>query len=147
MPVTRPSSANVRPLTVKPSATSAPAARAASTSSASSSVRRGPYIASTPSCAGYPATSGRVPASRRTRRTAGVVAATASSSPHRCRQAMPGVWTWCVESVSLGNRARSTASTDIPARASSMAVAAPAARAPTTTTSYTAPHLHTVAYG
>src|SRR5215471_1784940 len=38
--------------------------------------------------------------------------------------------------VSLGNEARSTASTRRPCRASSIAVAAPATRAPTTITSY-----------
>src|SRR5215469_32898 len=56
--------------------------------------------------------------------------------------------------VSLGNEARSTASTRSPCRASSIAVAAPATRAPTTITSYRpAPiaasfrRFHTVPYG
>ena len=37
-----------------------------------------------------------------------VVAVSRSSRPHRCSAAMPGGWTRCVESVSLGKVARST---------------------------------------
>src|SRR5262245_20474461 len=57
--------------------------------------------------------------------------------------------------VSLGNETRSTTSTRSPCRASSIAVAAPATRAPTTITSYrpapiaasTHPSFHTLPYG
>ena len=57
---------------------------------------------------------------------------TSSSSPHRWSAATPGAWITWVERVSLGNVARSTASTRYPLRASSMAVGEPAARAPMT---------------
>lgn len=63
-------------------------------------------------------------------------ARTASSNPQRCSAATPGGWITWVESESLGNVARSTSSTLWPARASSMAVGAPAHRAPTTIASY-----------
>src|SRR6188472_1707805 len=56
--------------------------------------------------------------------------------PQRRSRATPGTWTWWVESVSLGNAARSTARTFRPRRARSSAVEAPATRAPTTMTSY-----------
>ena len=39
------------------------------------------------------------------------VALTVSSSPHRASAATPGAWITCVDSVSLGNDARSTTST------------------------------------
>ena len=39
------------------------------------------------------------------------VALTASSRPQRCRAATPGAWMMCVDTVSLGNVARSTTST------------------------------------
>ncbi len=58
------------------------------------------------------------------------VALTRSSNPHRCRAATPGAWIMWVERVSLGNVARSTASTRYPFRASNMAVGEPAVRAP-----------------
>jgi hypothetical protein len=59
------------------------------------------------------------------------------------RLQQPQRWSWttplraieCVEMVSLGNDAWSTTSTSRPRQASSMAVADPAARPPTTTTS------------
>jgi hypothetical protein len=64
------------------------------------------------------------------------LAVTASSSPHRRSAATPGAWITSVERVSLPTVARSTSSTRCPACASSIAVGAPAHRAPTTITSY-----------
>lgn len=58
-----------------------------------------------------------------------------SSNPHASRRAAPRCHKKCVDMVSLGNVARSTSATRCPARASSIAVDAPAHRAPTTTTS------------
>ena len=64
------------------------------------------------------------PWSKRTLRVGGVPAAMiASSRPQRASLATPGTCTWWVDSVSLGNVARSTTSTFSPARASSSAVA------------------------
>ena len=63
-------------------------------------------------------------------------ARTASSSPQRCSCTTPGRAIWWVDSVSLGKTSRSTSTTSCPCRASRSAVAAPAARAPTTTTSW-----------
>ena len=59
-------------------------------------------------------------------------------SPQRCSAATPSGCTMWVETVSLGNLARSTTSTRSPRRASSIAVGEPAQRAPTTMTSYVA---------
>jgi hypothetical protein len=60
----------------------------------------------------------------------------ASTSPQRLNAATAGACTTCVETVSLGNSARSTTSTRWPMRASSMAVGEPAQRAPMTIASY-----------
>ena len=60
------------------------------------------------------------------------VAVSRSSKPHLSSAATPGGWTRCVEMVSLGNVARSTARTRWPVRAGSIAVGDPAQRAPTT---------------
>jgi hypothetical protein len=60
---------------------------------------------------------------------------TSSSRPQRCSWTTPLRAIECVEIVSLGNDAWSTTATSCPRRASSMAVADPATRAPTTTTS------------
>src|SRR6185437_6378714 len=77
------------------------------------------------------------PWTKRTSRVRGVPAAsTASSTPHLASRATPGSCTWWVDRVSLGNVARSTTSTFRPRRASSIAVEAPATRAPTMITSY-----------
>src|ERR671912_665755 len=57
----------------------------------------------------------------------------APSSSSRCRESGNS---WWVETVSLGNSSRSRSSTRRPARASTVAVAEPAHRAPTTMTSY-----------
>src|SRR5215813_8506856 len=59
-----------------------------------------------------------------------------SSRPQRASRATPGSCTWWVDRVSLGNVARSTMSTFRSRRASSIAVGAPATRAPTMITSY-----------
>src|SRR6058998_823414 len=68
---------------------------------------------------------------------AGVPAATTrSSSPHRCSCTTPVRMSAWVDNVSEPEAARSSSATRRPARARSMAVAAPAQRAPTTTTSY-----------
>jgi hypothetical protein len=60
------------------------------------------------------------------------VATTSSSSPQLRRAATPGAWIRWVETVSLGNVARSTTRTRYPRRASSIATGEPAQRAPTT---------------
>ena len=60
---------------------------------------------------------------------------TASSRPHRESWRTPARMKPWVETVSVPGRARSTTATRRPARASSMAVPAPATRPPTTTTS------------
>src|SRR3954454_13429612 len=59
----------------------------------------------------------------------------AGSTPQRSSCTIPLRAIACVDMVSLGNDARSTSCTSWPAAASSMAVAAPPQRAPTTTTS------------
>ena len=61
----------------------------------------------------------------------GVCFAMASSSPHRPSAATAGAWATWVDTVSLGNVAWSTSNTRNPCRASSIAVGAPAHRAPT----------------
>jgi hypothetical protein len=134
IPVTSPDCPKRRDETAKPSRTSAPAAIAASTSKASSTVRRGEYTASTSAYTGYVPERTAGPASKRTDRAGGQLSL--PSRPQRWSRAPPGSWTWWVESVSLGKRARSTARTRRPWRASSSAVAAPATRVPTITTSY-----------
>ena len=58
------------------------------------------------------------------------------STPHRWSCMTPARMRACVDNVSLPRRLRSMTRTRSPARASSRAVAAPATRAPTTTTSY-----------
>jgi hypothetical protein len=60
---------------------------------------------------------------------------TASSRPQRRSWTTPLRAIECVDTVSLGNDAWSTTTTSWPRRASSMAVADPATRPPTTTTS------------
>src|SRR5438046_1410432 len=55
--------------------------------------------------------------------------------PSRCRISVVAGLRYSEHALSRGNRARSTSSTDAPARASSKAVVAPAGPAPTTTTS------------
>src|SRR5262252_1157853 len=66
----------------------------------------------------------------------GVPAAlTRSSNPQRCSCKMPARVNAWVDSVSVSEHVCSTTATCMPARASNMAVAAPASRAPTTTTS------------
>src|SRR5436309_5781555 len=57
------------------------------------------------------------------------------SPPSRSRISVVAGLRYSEHALSRGNRARSTSSTDAPARASSMAVVAPAGPAPTTTTS------------
>ena len=105
----------------------------------SRSSRRGLHIRSTPSNSRILALKAAVAWSNRTVRVGGVPAArTWSSRPHRASAAHPGTCTWWVDRVSLGNVARSTASTFSPRLASSMAVAAPATRVPTMITSYIA---------
>ena len=69
------------------------------------------------------------------RRAGAPDASTPSSRPHRWSCTTPLRAIAWVDSVSAGNVARSTSTTSWPARASSRAVAAPAQRAPTTTTS------------
>src|SRR5262245_3188952 len=63
------------------------------------------------------------------------LATTVSRRPQRESWTTPARTRECVEVVSLGKAARSSSTTSWPARASSIAVAAPAHRAPTTTTS------------
>jgi hypothetical protein len=63
------------------------------------------------------------------------VAASLSSNPHLASAAVVLGHMKCVDSVSLGNCARSTPSTLYPPRASSIASGAPAQRVPTTMTS------------
>ena len=63
------------------------------------------------------------------------LATTSSSRPQRASWTTPPRAMAWVDSVSLGSSARSTTTTSRPWRASSIAVAAPAQRAPTTTTS------------
>src|SRR5436190_4463154 len=60
---------------------------------------------------------------------------TAAEAPQRSRAATADGWTTCVDTVSLGNVARSTIRTRYPLRAWSIAVGEPAQRAPTTITS------------
>src|SRR5262245_44326994 len=64
------------------------------------------------------------------------VATTRSSKPHRCSAAIAGACSKWVDTVSLGKVARSTNRTRHPRRASTMAVGAPAHRAPITIASY-----------
>src|SRR4051794_1550778 len=64
------------------------------------------------------------------------VAATWSRSPQRRSCTTPPSINAWVDTVSAGSRVRSTTNTSSPASATSRAVAAPAHRAPTTTTSY-----------
>ena len=66
------------------------------------------------------------------------VARTRSSSPQSCSRRGPWLWMKCPCGMSLGKRARSTSRTSRPLRARSMAVAAPAHRAPITMASYIA---------
>src|SRR6266511_4069070 len=71
------------------------------------------------------------------RRMAGApLSRTAWSSPHRCSCTMPGRAIWCVDIVSVERAFRSRRATSCPCLASRSAVAAPAARAPTTITSW-----------
>ena len=73
-------------------------------------------------------------------RTGGApLSSTSPSGPHRDSWTTPPRTSEWVEVVSLGSRARSSSRTSWPARASSMAVAAPAARDPTTMTSWSLP--------
>ena len=125
------------PVTVTPVRTWAPADRAASRSSASRTRRRGATSRSTPARSLIGARDLGVVAGRTcTSRTAGApLASTSSSRPHRDSCTTPPRTRPCVDRVSLGKRDRSTRATSWPARASSIAVAAPAQRAPTTTTS------------
>jgi hypothetical protein len=124
-------------VTSAPYRISAPAASAASTSARSSTVRRGAYSASTPWAGLMPIVTDSVPKSKRVSRTGGVPASmTRSSTPHRdSRTTLPRMSAW-VDSVSAPYRPRSTSSTRSPRRASSIAVAAPATRAPTMMTSW-----------
>src|SRR5437870_8404222 len=55
--------------------------------------------------------------------------------PSRCRISVVAGLRYSEHALSRGNRARSTSNTDMPARASSKAVVAPAGPAPTTTAS------------
>ena len=136
-PVTRPSASRISRRTVVCRYGSAPARLAASTSSASSQSRRGASRTSTPAVGltvrvNWPSAVPKV-----TCRTAGVpVASTSSSSPQRFSWTTPPRDRAWVDKVSLGNCALSTSATSWPIRASSMAVEAPAARAPTTITSW-----------
>jgi hypothetical protein len=97
--------------TVNPSRTSAPAAAAASSRILSSTVRRGAYATGECSVPGAPA-SVTGPKSNVYREIGGQpVAVTCSSSPHRRSASTPGGWMKWVDTVSLGNVARSTTST------------------------------------
>ena len=124
--------------TVQPSHSSAPASTAAFTRIASSTMRRGAYASRTPSAAGIVPVTVNGPTSSAAVVIAGHPDATSSSSsPQRFSAATPGCHTrWVDSRRSLGNVLRSTSSTRCPLRASSMAVDAPAHRAPTTITSY-----------
>src|SRR4051812_41553369 len=70
------------------------------------------------------------------------VASTWPSRPHRRSWALPSTVIMWVETVSLGKVPRSSSRTRYPFRASSMAVGAPATRAPITIASYTSPSLY-----
>ncbi len=111
---------------------------AASTRIASSTMRRGAYASRTPSAGGIPPVRVNGPTSIAAVVIAGQPERTSSSSsPQRFSAATPGCQTrWVDSRMSLGNVLRSTSSTRCPWRASSMAVDAPAHRAPTTITSY-----------
>ena len=74
-------------------------------------------------------------AARPSRRRGAPSASTRGSAPRRLSSAMPPGQSRWVDSVSDGNRARSIATTRRPARASAIAAAEPAQRAPTTTAS------------
>src|SRR5829696_2365996 len=136
-PTTRPASSVRTPVTLIPLSKRAPASTAAETRMVSSTWRRGASRKSTPARS-FTVFRRTEPSPRwnATVRISGApLSTTASSSPHRASWTRPPRAMAWVESVSLGNVARSTTRTSSPWFASSMAVAAPAQRAPTTMTS------------
>ena len=135
-PATRPPS-QTSSVTRTPSRTSAPASRAVSTSAASSPVRRTHSAWSMPSTGVNGALGVDARAADQRARAA---AARPARGRARARRAAPSSATpdgnsRCVEIVSAGNATRSSATTRRPARASAIAAADPAQRAPTTTAS------------
>ena len=134
-PTTRPSPRRRTPVTVTPVRSVAPARTAASCSSPSSRWRRGATRWSTPARSLIRRTFCASPSRKSTSRTAGAPeACTSSSRPQRASWTTPPRAMPWVDTVSLGKGDRSRSSTSCPALASSIAVAAPAQRAPTTTT-------------
>jgi hypothetical protein len=123
--------------TWRPNRVCAPASRAVSTSAASSTIRRTQAPRSNrPTGVKSPAT--WRPCTRQPKWTNGIRCSAWSRrrAPSSSRRAtVSGNIMW-VDTVSLGNRSRSTRSTRQPARASSVARVAPATRAPTTIASY-----------
>ena len=108
MPTTVPSS-TTSSSTVNRSRTSAPAAEAASTRIVSSTVRRGAKAVESPShgC-GVPAIVNGPKSNEYVLIGGHPLPATLSSRPQRRSAETPGAWTMCVDTVSLGNDARST---------------------------------------
>ena len=136
-PATR-SPSRTRSSTANPSRSSTPASTAASTRTPSSAARRGPSPTGTPSTTRSVPTSGKSPKCVVSDVAGGQpVASTRSRRPQPARRWRPCRWMKWPCGISLGNRARSTSRTSRPARASSIAVLAPAQRAPTTTASNT----------
>ena len=116
----------------------APRSAAAVASSASSAVRRGATSRSTPARSFTGSVRSSPPTAKVTSRIAGApVASTRSSRPQRASWTTPPRAIAWVDRVSLGSCARSSTAASCPRAASSRAVAEPATRAPTTTTSCT----------
>ena len=137
IPVTRPVAFRSTPVAVMPVDTVAPASRAASTRSASRACRRGATSMSTPLRSLITRVVSVSPERNVTWRTAGAPPSrTASIRPQRASCTTPPRAMPCVDTVSLGKLERSTTATSCPARASSIAVDAPAQRDPTTITSW-----------